>query len=92
MGGVNTNLSVDGSFVGGDFSHSQGTAGRTQPAYSGKMVRVDLSDFSSSGVEVGVPIRTPGSVDASVSGGGGAHLGLPTSGNVRLSVADYIVR
>lgn len=90
MGGVNTNLSVDGSFVGGDFSHSQGTAGRTQPAYSGKMVRVDLSDFSSSGVEVGLRICTPGSFDASVSGDGGAHLGLRASRNVLLSVVDIV--
>ncbi|CAM9150627.1 unnamed protein product, partial [Scytosiphon promiscuus] len=41
VGGVNTNLSVDG------FSWSS-----LQPAYSGKLVRVDLADFSSSGVQV----------------------------------------
>lgn len=59
MGGVNTNQSADGfawssTFLGADStSYSQRRAGRLQPAYSGKLVRVDLSDFSPSGVQVG---------------------------------------
>lgn len=59
VGGVNTNLSADGfawssSFLGSDSTAggSGQKAGRLQPAYSGKLVRVDLSDFSSSGVQV----------------------------------------
>ncbi|CAN0143713.1 unnamed protein product [Ectocarpus sp. 6 AP-2014] len=59
VGGVNTNLSADGfawssSFLGSDSTGggSGQKAGRLQPAYSGKLVRVDLSDFSSSGVQV----------------------------------------
>ena len=61
MGGVNTNQSADGfawssTFLGASStsSYSQRKAGRLQPAYSGKLVRVDLSDFSLSGVQVGV--------------------------------------
>lgn len=55
---MNTNLSADGfawssSFLGSDSTAGSGQkAGRLQPAYSGKLVRVDLSDFSSSGVQV----------------------------------------
>ncbi|CAM9243846.1 unnamed protein product [Ectocarpus sp. 12 AP-2014] len=59
VGGVNTNLSADGSAWSSSFLGSDSTwggsgqkAGRLQPAYSGKLVRVDLSDFSSSGVQV----------------------------------------
>lgn len=59
MGGVNTNHSADGfawssTFLGAGSTttDSQRRAGRLQPAYSGKLVRVDLSDFSASGVQV----------------------------------------
>lgn len=58
VGGVNSNLSADGSvsvpeFLGNSYSSARKPAGRLEPAYSGKLVRVDLANFSSSGVEVG---------------------------------------
>lgn len=58
VGGVNTNLTVDGSawsspMLGDAWDHSKSRAGRLQPAYSGKLVRIDLADFTESGVEVG---------------------------------------
>lgn len=58
MGGVNTDLSADGFawsslFLGASYATQQ-RAGRLQTSYSGKLVRVDLSDFSPSGVQVSV--------------------------------------
>lgn len=59
VGGMNSNLGADGSvsvpgILGNDYSSVRKPAGRLEPAYSGKLVRVDLADFSSSGVEVGI--------------------------------------
>lgn len=63
VGGVNTNLSTDGfawsSLFLGASSVNQQRAGRLQTSYSGKLVRVDLSDFSSSGVEVSLRAHIP---------------------------------
>lgn len=56
VGGVNTNSSADGfPWSSSSYSSSDSTkrgAGRLHPAYSGKLVRVDLGDFSPAGVQV----------------------------------------
>ncbi|CAM9457378.1 unnamed protein product [Ascophyllum nodosum] len=56
-GGVNSNLSSDrfappSAPLGYGYSTKQNSVDRMKPAYSGKLVRVDLTDFSLSGVEV----------------------------------------
>lgn len=54
VGGVNTNLSADGilgSSLRGN-SWSTAGAGRLEAYYSGKLVRLNLTDFSPTGVQV----------------------------------------
>ena len=55
---MNSNLSSDrfappSAPLGYGYSTKQNSVDKMKPAYSGKLVRVDLTDFSLSGVEVG---------------------------------------
>ncbi|CAN0044967.1 unnamed protein product, partial [Choristocarpus tenellus] len=56
LGGVNTNLSADGMLGFNFFTSSteklHRAGGRLESSYSGKLVRVNLTDFSTQGVEV----------------------------------------
>lgn len=63
VGGVNTNLTADGnpasSWLLGRSWGGRAEAGRLEARYSGKLVRVDLDDFSPTGVQVPPPSVPP---------------------------------
>lgn len=52
MGGINTNLSADGIAGSHLLENEVRVAGHLESSYSGKLVRVNLTDFSVTGVEV----------------------------------------